>query len=186
VSGVRTAVLAAGVGVGSTLTAVAYGAAHPPAWSASPLVRADAALVLSGDVDNLRTLRAAALYRDGACPWIVLTGRGYGGDSAVALSLVARQAGVPAAAIRTETSSTTTRENLEGALPIIRTSGWKRVALVTSESHMGRAQRAARKLIPDVEWVAVPVEDPGPPARIYRVRLEEWLKLAHYALRGWV
>ena len=37
-----------------------------------------------------------------------------------------------------------------------------------------------------MEWVPIPVEDAGPPARIYRVRLQEWLKLARYALYGWV
>jgi uncharacterized SAM-binding protein YcdF (DUF218 family) len=69
---------------------------------------------------------------------------------------------------------------------VVRGRGFHRVALVTSASHMGRAERAARMVMPDVEWLAVPVPDAGPPARVYRVRLEEWLKLAHYALRGWV
>jgi uncharacterized SAM-binding protein YcdF (DUF218 family) len=73
-----------------------------------------------------------------------------------------------------------------GALPIIRSAGWKRIALVTNESHMGRAERAARKVLPEVDWVPVPVVDAGPPSRVYRVRLEEWLKLARYALYGWV
>ena len=142
--------------------------------------------MLSGDVDELRTLETAALYRAGAFPSIILTGRGYGGDSAVTLMKVARRMGVPEEAIRLETASTTTRENLMGALPIIRSSGWKRVALVTNESHMGRALRVARRMIPEVEWVPVPVADAGPPSRIYRTRLVEWVKLARYALSGWV
>ena len=183
---VRTALLAAGLGATSTLAAVCYGAAHPPSYTPSASRTADAALVLSGDVDDLRTRAAAALYRAGAFPQVVLTGRGYGGDSAAALAKVARRMGVPESAIRLETASTSTRENLLGALPIIRSAGWKRVALVTNESHMGRAERAARKVLPEVEWVPVPVEDAGPPSRIYRVRLEEWLKLARYAVYGWV
>lgn len=183
---VRTAMLAAGLGASSTLAAVGYGAAHPPSYTKAASSSADAALVLSGDVDNLRTLQAAALYRAGAFPHIVLTGYGFGGDSAAELLKIARGMGVPEGAIRLETTSTTTRENLIGAVPIIRASGWKRVALITNESHMGRAERVARKVLPEVEWVPVPVEDPGPPARIYRVRLEEWLKLARYALHGWV
>jgi uncharacterized SAM-binding protein YcdF (DUF218 family) len=166
---------------------LAFGASCPPGHSPPPSrVSADAALVLSGDVDDLRTRETAALYRAGAFPLIVFTGRGSGGDSAAELARVARRMGVPEGAIRLETSSTSTRENLLGALPIIRSAGWKRIALVTNESHMGRAERAARKLLPEVEWVPVPVEDAGPRSRIYRVRLEEWLKLARYALYGWV
>jgi uncharacterized SAM-binding protein YcdF (DUF218 family) len=186
VTRVRTALRAAGLGAASTLAAVCYGAAHPPSYTRTASRAADAALVLSGDVDDLRTRAAAALYRAGAFPTIVLTGRGSGGDSAAELAKVARRMGVPEDAIRLETASTSTRENLIGALPIIRSSGWRRVALVTNESHMGRAERAARKALPDVEWVPIPVEDAGPPSRIYRVRLEEWLKLARYALHGWV
>jgi uncharacterized SAM-binding protein YcdF (DUF218 family) len=186
VTRVRTALLAAGLGATSTLAAVCYGVANPPSYTRAASRSADAALVLSGDVDDLRTLAAAALYRAGAFSSIVLTGHGAGGDSAAELARVARRMGVPEAAIHLETASTTTRENLVGARPIIRSAGWKRVALVTNESHMGRAERAARKLIPEVEWVPVPVEDPGPPARIYRLRLQEWLKLARYAFYGWV
>jgi uncharacterized SAM-binding protein YcdF (DUF218 family) len=185
VTRVRTALLAA-LGATSTLAAVCYGAAHPPPYTTGRSRSADAALVLSGDVDDLRTLETAALFRAGAFPRVVFTGRGVGGDSAVEMAKVARRMGVPEDAIRLEVSSTSTRENLVGAGPIIRSAGWKRVALVTNESHMGRAERVARKLIPEVEWVPVPVEDPGPPARIYRVRLQEWLKLARYALYGWV
>jgi uncharacterized SAM-binding protein YcdF (DUF218 family) len=186
VTRVRTAILAAGLVASSTLAAVSYGAAHPPSYTKPAWRSADAAVVLSGDVDDLRTLETAALYRAGAFGVIVFTGSGSGGDSAVELAKVARRMGVPEGAIRLETSSTTTRENLMGAVPIIRASGWRRVALVTNESHMGRAERVARKILPDVEWVPVPVEDAGPPGRIYRVRLEEWLKLARYALYGWV
>jgi uncharacterized SAM-binding protein YcdF (DUF218 family) len=166
---------------------LAFGASCPPGHSPPPAsVSADAALVLSGDVDDLRTRAAVALYRAGAFPSIVLTGYGSGGDSAAELAKVARRLGVPEGAIRLETSSTTTRENLMGALPIIRSAGWKRIALVTNESHMGRAERAARKVLPEVDWVPVPVVDAGPPSRVYRARLEEWLKLARYALYGWV
>jgi uncharacterized SAM-binding protein YcdF (DUF218 family) len=186
VTRVRTASLAAGLGASSLLAALSYGAAHPPSYTKATSPSADGALVLSGDVDDLRTLETAALYHAGAFPSIILTGRGSGGDSAVSLMKVARRMGVPEGAIRLETASTTTRENFMGALPIIRSLGWKRVALVTNESHMGRAERAARKMIPDVEWVPIPVEDAGPPSRIYRTRLAEWVKLARYALYGWV
>ena len=147
----------------------------------------DAALVLSGDVDYLRLKRAAGLYREGRVRLLVLTGAGIGGDSALAMREFAeRQLGVPARAMVLETRSATTRENLEFAASLLRQSHVSRVALVTSRSHMGRALRTARRLVPGLQWVPVPVDDAGPPSRIWRTRLQEWVKLAWYWLRGWV
>ena len=60
------------------------------------------------------------------------------------------------------------------------------MCLVTNESHMGRASRAARRALPEVEWILVPVPDPGPWSRIVEVRLQEWVKLGWYAVRGWI
>jgi uncharacterized SAM-binding protein YcdF (DUF218 family) len=149
--------------------------------------RADAALVLSGDVDYLRLRHAVDLYRRGSIRAVVLTGAGVGGDSATTMAEVARrEMAMPAAAIFVEARSRSTRENLAGAAPLLREHGYRRVALVTSASHMGRALRVARKRVPDVEWVPAAVRDAGPWARVYRVRLAEWVKLLGYALRGWV
>ena len=94
--------------------------------------------------------------------------------------------GVPAEAIVLETESTSTRENMTSVHPLIRARGWRRIALVTSESHMLRAVGAVRKVMPEVAWIPVAVEDAGPPERVYRVRLEELGKLLWYAVRGWV
>lgn len=91
----------------------------------------------------------------------------------------------PPRAIILEARSSTTRENLQFAAPLLRQSSLRRVALVTSRSHMGRALRTARRLVPEVEWLPVPVDDAGPPARIRKARLAEWFKLAWYWLRGW-
>jgi len=119
-------------------------------------------------------------------PLLVLTGTGIGGDSAAAMrDHAARKLGVPAAAMLLETRSTTTRENLVLAAELLRRNRLQRVFLVTSASHMGRAFLAARLVAPEVAWVAVPVEDVGPPSRVYRTRAQEWLKLAGYWLRGW-
>ena len=148
--------------------------------------KSDAALVLSGDVDYLRLKQAAGLYREGRVRLLVLTGAGIGGDSALAMREFAEgRLGVPARAMVLETRSTTTRENFEFAAPLLRQSRVSRVALVTSRSHMGRALRTARRLVPDLEWVPFPVEDAGPPSRIRLTRVQEWVKLAWYWLRGW-
>lgn len=173
------------LGLAGTSVAV-FGISEPPPYASPAAVPiADVALVLSGDVDYLRVARAVALYGEGSVPRLLLTGSGVGGDSAESLKAIAVRLGVPAEVISLETASVTTRENLILVVPQIRSAGWKRVALVTNESHMGRASRAARRVLPEVSWILVPVADPGPRSRIFKVRLQEWAKLAWYAVRGW-
>ena len=163
----------------------AYAVSHPPPWSPPPAtVTADAALVLSGDGAYLRVARAAELYRAGAVPIVIVTGRGVGGDGADGLRAECVKRGVAAERVITEGDSTSTRENMLFVAPLVRRGGYRRVALVTSDFHMGRAQRAARKVMPEVEWLAVPVKDAGPRPR--RLRLLEWTKLAWYFAHGWV
>jgi uncharacterized SAM-binding protein YcdF (DUF218 family) len=167
--------------VGISIVAVA---SRPQPVALGP-VQADAALVLSGDVDYLRVKHAAALVKAGQVKAILLTGQGIGGDSAEEMRKIAIADGAPDAAIVQERDSTTTRENLILAAPIIKERGWRRIALVTSQSHLGRALAAARKAIPDVEWVPAPVPDAGPPARARQQRAEEAFKHLWYILRGW-
>ena len=116
---------------------------------------------------------------------ILLTGQGVGGDSAEEMRRQAIAAGVPVGAIVLETASTTTRENLVFAAPLIKERGWRRIALVTSQSHLARALASARKAMPDVDWVPAPVPDAGPPERVRRLRAEEALKHLWYLMRGW-
>lgn len=167
--------------------ALGLGASVPPPYARpAQAPAAEAALVLSGDVDDLRVARAAALYAAGGVPRLLLTGSGIGGDAAESMRLVAMKLGVPSDAISLESSSRTTRDNLVRAAPQIRSAGWRRVALVTNDSHMGRASLAARRVLPEVAWILVPVADPGPRSRILRARLQEWAKLAWYAAHGWI
>jgi uncharacterized SAM-binding protein YcdF (DUF218 family) len=158
----------------------------PPHGSASRPLHADAAIVPSGDVDYLRIKSAAGLFQAGEVSWLLLTGKGAGGDSALVLRDVAIRFHVPEDRILLEQESTSTRENFSLATPIVRTRQWKRVALVTSRSHMGRAERVAHRVLPEVLWLPVPVPDAGPPRRIVRTRFQEWVKLAWYAAHGWL
>jgi uncharacterized SAM-binding protein YcdF (DUF218 family) len=169
------------VGIAATLALLSLRSRPEPAMA----VAADAALVLSGDVDYLRVADAAGLYKAGAVKALLLTGRGAGGDSADEMKKVALAAGVPDDAIVLERESTTTRENIVFAAPLVRQHGWTRLALVTSRSHLRRALAAARKALPDVTWIPVDVEDAGPPARVRRLRVEELAKLVWYKVRGW-
>jgi uncharacterized SAM-binding protein YcdF (DUF218 family) len=166
------------------LPALAF--SDPPHEAEPADVRAPAALVLSGDVDYLRVKRAAEMHLQGRVGVLLLTGAGVGGDSAAGLAVQAQKRGVPREAIVLEERSTTTRENLVGAAAIVRARGWTSVALVTSASHMGRALRVARRAVPEVRWIPVPVPDAGPSARIRKTRLQEWAKLAWYGIRGWI
>jgi uncharacterized SAM-binding protein YcdF (DUF218 family) len=171
----------------ATATA-AFALLDPPFPRAALPTRSDAALVLSGDVDYRRLERAAALYRQGRVPILVLTGTGtgIGGDSALAMrDFAASKLEVPAHVILVEARSTTTRENLMYASELLRRNRLHAVLLVTSASHMGRALRAAQRAVPEVTWTPVAVDDVGPASRIYRTRGKEWLKLLWYWLRGW-
>ena len=175
------ATLAALVFVAVALAAVATRPqADPPS-----AVHADAALVFSGDVDYLRVKQAASLYRSGAVKEVLLTGGGVGGDSAEAMRAVATAEGVPAEAIVLERDSTTTRENVQFAVPIVRERGWVRVAVVTSRSHLPRAYATATHALPDVALVPVAVPDAGPPGRVWRERIGERVKFLGYILLGW-
>jgi len=178
----RIVVGSVGVLAGVAFTTLAQA---PPQPATAGAIEADAALVLSGDVDYLRVRHASALVRGGQVRAIVLTGSGVGGDSAEDMKREALASGVPAAAIVLETASTSTRENVLFAAPIVRAQGWRRIALVTNESHLPRALGIARKVMPDVEWIPAPVPDAGSPGRARRLRLEETLKLLVYKARGW-
>lgn len=178
----RRLILAA---LGPLLAGGALAHLDPPHSSTPEPVAADAALVMSGDVDYRRLERAVALLQARSVCWLVLTGGGVGGDSAATMRELAIEKGVAADRILTEDRATTTRENLLLSVPVIRARGFAVIALVTNASHMARAERVARKALPGVRWIPVSVADPGPRARIYRTRLQEWVKLAWYALRGW-
>jgi uncharacterized SAM-binding protein YcdF (DUF218 family) len=157
----------------------------PQAETRAP--RAQAALVLSGDVDYLRTRCAANLQRAGAVEWLIVTGssESIGGDNATALQAAAERFGVPAARILAETRSRSTRENLMFVAPLVRARGFTRLVLVTSRSHLRRATAVARRVLPEVEWQPVAVPDTGPPLREARNRIAEWVKLLAYTARGW-
>jgi len=173
---------AAGPLIGFGLAAVTL---DPPYGPVVPVHDAQVALVLSGDVDYRRVERAVELYRQGRVRALMVTGAGVGGDSAVELAKVALAGGVAATDLVVEPRSVSTRENVLRSVDVLRRRGWRRIALVTSSSHMRRALGVARRAAPELEWVAVPVPDPGHARRIYRARVQEWVKWGWYLTRGW-
>jgi uncharacterized SAM-binding protein YcdF (DUF218 family) len=160
-----------------------------------PPESADAALVMSGDLNFDRTRAAALLVLDGKARLLVLTGGApWGGDSAESLRDFAVKAGVPLSRIRYENTSLNTRDSVVNVQSILRREGVKTVVLVTSPSHQRRSFLAARRALPGIRIVNRPVrKEPWPPARPWwadaRTRgivAREYLKLAYYGLRGWL
>ncbi|HEX7029145.1 MAG TPA: YdcF family protein [Gammaproteobacteria bacterium] len=110
------------------------------------------------------------------------------------MALLATKFGVPTDAIRIETRSSNTHENLRNAAAMIESG--RPVIIVTSATHMPRAMAVARKLCLDA--IAAPADfrgkrrmswrawlpDAGTRPFLERV-LHEWLGLAWYVLRGY-
>jgi len=115
---------------------------------------ADAAVVLGAAVRTTgpspvfteRLSHAIELYRSGAVKYLIMTGgKGLGErlPEAEAGRNAALAAGVPAAAIFTETQSRDTHENLINVKPIIDAQQFGRVLIVSDPLHMRRAMQMA-------------------------------------------
>ena len=89
------------------------------------------------------------LYQRGYAPVLIFTG-GYGNGARFAESQVARRYalkhGVPESAILIESSSRTTRQNLEQARKLMQQRGLHRVIVVSDPLHMSRALRLSHDL----------------------------------------
>lgn len=126
-----------------------------------------------------RARHAAALYRRGLAPVVVLTG-GVGThppSEARAAAVVARAEGVPAEALVLEERSTSTEENAREAARLIDA---ERVLVVSDAYHAFRAERVFRRYFRSV----VAVGSHG--SRSVRIRgaLREVTAVAAYALLG--
>ncbi|MBI4815149.1 MAG: YdcF family protein [Deltaproteobacteria bacterium] len=99
----------------------------------------DVALVPSGDPDNRRTRRAVELLRAGRVRKILITGRGYGGDSAWVLARFAIDVGARPEEVLVEPEATSTAENIARSLPILKEQKTRRVLIVTNAPNARRA-----------------------------------------------
>lgn len=135
---------------------------------AAPPRRPDFDVTAGGD----RILYAAALYRAGKAPWIVVTGGRLpwtpgAASEADAMQQMLVRLGVPASAIVREARARTTRENMRYSADLLAQRGARRVLLVTSAMHMPRAMANARVLGVDV--IAAPTDVEVLPGRRYGV-----------------
>jgi len=119
--------------------------------TAPRIAPADAVVVLGSNVDADGTLNGGSLrravhgmvlFRRGFAPRIVFTGfhaPGRASEAAVRAEL-AQTLGIPASALIVEERARTTREEAELVAARLSPLGAKRILLVTSSRHMGRAQ----------------------------------------------
>ena len=146
-------------------------------------VTADVIVVLGGGLHE-RPERAAELFQQQAAPRIIISGAGDDGiNRAILLKL-----GVPAGAIEMEGNSTTTRENAEFTLKLLRAENVHRVILVTSWYHARRALKTFEHFGPDITFYSRPSyfafdrAEWAQRGNGRRIRLE-FLKLPGYWLR---
>lgn len=143
-----------------------------PEKPADAAPKADAIVVLGGALSvststefNMgaaadRVWYAAALYRAGKAPWIVVAAGGKavtadGRVEADGISQMLVTLGVPQTAIRAERLSRNTRENARNASPILAELKIRTALLVTSALHMPRAVETFRRFpgAPPVDWI---------------------------------
>ncbi len=101
------------------------------------------------DVFRARLDHAAALWRQGVAPKIVVTGGKQPGDrftEAEAGAAYLHQLGVPDDAILRETTSRSSWESLAASARFLQTSGVKKITLVSDPFHMLRLELIAEEL----------------------------------------
>lgn len=136
-----------------------------------------------------RVLLGARMWREGRAPIMVFTG-GSGETScpvASAMAQMAREIGVPASVIHTETTSLTTRENGEHTAPMLRKLGVRRVLIVTDRLHMRRSAGTFARLGFDIERASVPIYEGHPDnMSMLMAGAREFAAVTYYRTRGWI
>jgi uncharacterized SAM-binding protein YcdF (DUF218 family) len=181
--------------------AVLYMARHPlmrlagQFWVVDePVVKSDALIVL-GD-DNYaadRAFHAAELYREGLAPVVVASGRMLRQNVSIAdmMEQDLKSFGVPATAIvKLSHRAGNTRDEAGEAARLIRTRGWKRVLVVTSNYHARRTRFIYGKVLPSSVSVCVSGarDSEFDPSRWWETRQGEKLflsELAGYLVARW-
>ena len=146
---------------------------------------ADVMVVLGGD-GPARADRAIGLWRQGAAPRVLVTGRSDCGTIAGRMAA----GGVRRSAIMLECFSASTWQNAEFSAPLLAGMGVRKVLLVTNWFHARRALATFRAQCPDLNFTVDPVAAPsfaeiatGPYGPAV---LQEYPKTAFYAIRLWL
>jgi uncharacterized SAM-binding protein YcdF (DUF218 family) len=129
---------------------------------ADPPEKADIALVLAGDGEGNRILKAAQLARQGYVSKILVSGpSGVYGQYECDLAIpFAVKAGYPESYfMHFENDARSTQEEARDAIARLRQLGMHKVLLVTSDYHTRRAGKIYRTAAPDLQFVVVAAPD---------------------------
>jgi uncharacterized SAM-binding protein YcdF (DUF218 family) len=140
-----------------------------------------------------RALSGILLYREGLAPVIVFSGPSFTHNVPEALvrAEMARDLGVKADAILTETTARTTREEASLIGALLRPREVRRILLVTDSLHMVRArrlfERTGLQVLPvDADDVSLEANSPEGRLRLTRRILQEVLAIAYYRAAGYI
>ncbi len=159
----------------------------------------DVAILLGGDVCVWEERIAAAVeyYNRGLAPYILVTGGVVRKElpegpeiEAIAMANRLMEAGIPKEAIIVEPEARTTQENMiYGTLQIYRHLTWekaRRIAIITSRSHMRRSMALARLFLPQMvevfPYASNKAEEHAPACfshPFYSMRMREEARLMH-------
>jgi uncharacterized SAM-binding protein YcdF (DUF218 family) len=119
-----------------------------------PLERADMIVVLGGDWNGNRILKAAELAKQGYAPHVLVSGTGYlygqyEGDLAIPFAV--SHGYDQKLFIKLLHPVTSTREEASYVIPELRRRGVKKYILVTTEFHTRRAGNLFRQIGPDLQ-----------------------------------
>jgi len=151
-----------------------------------PPEKADMALVLAGDGEGNRILKAAQLARQGFVSQILVSGpSGNYGQYECDLAIpYAVKAGYPASYfVHFENDARSTQEEARDAIARLRQLGMHKVLVVTSDYHTRRAGKIYRAAAPDLQFVLVAAPDTSFTASGWwhnrqgkKIAFNEWLK----------
>ena len=129
---------------------------------AGPPEKADIALVLAGDGEGNRILKAAQLARQGYVSKVLVSGPSgiYGYHECDLAIPFAVKAGYPESYfVHLENDARSTQEEARDAIARLRQLGVHSVLLVTSDYHTRRAGKIYRSAAPDLRFIVVAAPD---------------------------
>jgi uncharacterized SAM-binding protein YcdF (DUF218 family) len=126
--------------------------------------KADLAIALGGDPRCWREKQAAALYRQGIVPRIVVSGIPYGENvnSGEAAKRYLIGLGVPENDVFVLREEWNTRIEARDLSALMHQRGWKSAIVVTAPYHSRRALYTMRREATDLEFRSAPVFGPSP------------------------
>jgi uncharacterized SAM-binding protein YcdF (DUF218 family) len=179
-------------GIDASIIRVLSGAWNEPKGDILIVLGGDTLDDMIGESSYWRSVYAARVWRERTFRQLVISGGGKAGAAAPAIQMKTFVvcAGVPEPVVRTETDSTSTRENALYTARLLKDVPGRKV-LLASDYHAFRAYRCFRKAGLDV--VPSPFPDALKRVGVWRKRwpqfIDLWIEIAkigYYKTRGWI